>query len=101
MSFCCGIKVAYCMQIVILCWFSFEILFIQDMVLLQQDPLKIKKTLLEYKGTLISRDEGKKLHQKYAKEGLRCYIFDVEYDNKNLWYGYICFVMINLLIDMH
>ena len=27
--------------------------------------------------------------------------FDIECGNQNLWYEYICFVMIDLLNDMH
>lgn len=45
--------------------------------------------LLEYKGNLISRDKGKKLHQKYSSQKLGCYIFDVTCGNKNFRFVYI------------
>ena len=88
---------ANCNFVLILLWNSFY----TGYGVITTRPFKNKEDLLEYKGTLVSRDEGKKLHQEYAKEGLGCYIFDVECGNKNLWYEHTCFVMIDWLNDMH
>ena len=88
---------ANCDFVLILLWNSFYTWY----GIITTGPSKNNEDLLEYNGTLISKNEGKKLHQKYEKEGLGCYIFDVECVNKNLWYKYIYFVMIDLLNDMH